>query len=67
MPLDLVIRNARLASAAADAPTVDIGVEKGVISAIVPAAAKPGLPAAAMEHDAAGRLVSPYMQSMSPT
>ncbi|MBC7779925.1 MAG: amidohydrolase family protein [Proteobacteria bacterium] len=53
MALDLVIRNARLATAAADAPPVDIGVRDGVIVALAPALAASG-----PEHDARGKMVS---------
>ena len=34
MALDLIIRNARLASAGTDYPTVDIGVRDGIIAAV---------------------------------
>jgi cytosine deaminase len=50
MTLDLVIRNARLA----DAGTVDIGVQRGIIVAVAP-----NLAAEGPEHDAGGKLVSP--------
>ena len=54
MPLDLIIRNARLSSAGTDRPTVDIGVQDGVIVAI-----EPRLTADGPEHNAGGKLVSP--------
>lgn len=54
MTLDLIIRNARLAGTAPDAPTIDIGVCAGVIVAL-----ESGLRAQGPEHDARGRLVSP--------
>jgi cytosine deaminase len=54
MALDLIIRNARLASAGPAHPTVDIGVQNGIILAI-----EPDLAAAGPEHDAGGKLVSP--------
>ena len=54
MALDLIIRNARLASAGPDHPTVDIGVRNGIIVAI-----EPHLAADGPEHDAGGKLVSP--------
>jgi cytosine deaminase len=52
MTPDLIIRNARLPGA--ETPTVDIGVEDGIIVAIAPR-----LAARAPEHDAHGKLVSP--------
>ncbi|MBI3916620.1 MAG: amidohydrolase family protein [Betaproteobacteria bacterium] len=52
--MDLIIRNARLASAGPDDPTVDIGVRDGIIVAVEPSLAADGL-----EHDAGGKLVSP--------
>lgn len=54
MALDLVIRNARLASATAAEPLADIGIERGRIVALAPR-----LEATAPEHDAHGKLVSP--------
>ena len=54
MALDLIIRNARLASAGPDHPTVDIGVRNGIIIAI-----EPHLAADGPEHEAGGKLVSP--------
>ena len=54
MPVDLVVRNARLPDAAPGAPTVDIAVAQGRIAAIQPA-----LPADGPEVDAGGNLVSP--------
>jgi hypothetical protein len=54
MALDLIIRNARLASAGPDHPTVDIGVRNGIILAV-----EPHLAADGPEHDAGGKLVSP--------
>jgi len=54
MALDLIIRNARLAGAAADAAPVDIGIRSGIIVAIEPKLAVDG-----PSHDAAGKLVSP--------
>ncbi len=54
MALDLVIRNARLSSAGAGNPTVDIGVQDGIIVAV-----EPKLAAGGPQHDAGGKLVSP--------
>ncbi len=54
MSLDLIIRNVRLASAGPDAPTVDIGIQNGIIVAIEPRLAVEGV-----VHDAGGKLVSP--------
>jgi cytosine deaminase len=54
MAWDLIIRNARLASAGPEKPTVDIGVRNGIIVAIEPHLAGHG-----PEHDADGKLVSP--------
>ena len=54
MPVDLVVRNARLPDAAPGAPTVDIAVAQGRIAAIQPA-----LPADGPDVDAGGNLVSP--------
>jgi cytosine deaminase len=54
MALDLIIRNARLASAGSDHPIVDIGVQHGIIVAVAPNLAADG-PA----HEARGKLVSP--------
>ena len=55
MALDLIIRNAKLASAPQPADrTFDIGVQNGVIVAV-----EPSLAAEGPEHDARGRLVSP--------
>lgn len=54
MALDLIIRNARLSSAGAGNPAVDIGVQDGIIVAVAPNLAADG-----PEHDAAGKLVSP--------
>ena len=52
-PLDLVVRNARVATAA-DVFDCDIGIAGGRIVALAQ-----GLPAAAREIDAAGRIVTP--------
>jgi cytosine deaminase len=54
MALDLIIRNARLASAAPDAPTVDIGIQNGRIVALESKLAADG-----PVHEAGGMLVSP--------
>lgn len=55
MAFDLIVRNARLAGAAADSPLMDLGIQAGKFAAI-----QPGLSADAKEMvDAAGRLVSP--------
>ena len=54
MALDLIIRNAKLASAGLDYPTVDIGVQDGIIVAIEPRLAADG-----PQHDAGGKHVSP--------
>jgi cytosine/creatinine deaminase len=54
MSLDLIIRNARLANAAAGAPVQDIAIQDGRIAAIGPA-----IQAEAPALDVAGRLVSP--------
>ena len=54
MTLDLIIRNATLASAGPGHPTVDIGVRDGIIVAV-----EPGLAADGLEQDAGGKLVSP--------
>src|ERR1044071_3333146 len=54
MALDLIIRNATVASAGPHNPTVDIGVRDGVIVAV-----EPNLAADGPEHDARGKLVSP--------
>ena len=54
MTLDLIIRNAKLAGARYDQPTVDIGVRDGTIVAI-----EPHLPGEGPQHDARGKLVSP--------
>ena len=54
MALDLIIRNARLSSAGAGNPPVDIGVRDGIIVAV-----EPNLSADGPVHDAGGRLVSP--------
>ena len=54
MALDLIIRNARLASIGPDHPTVDIGVQHGIIVAV-----EPNLAADGPAHDASGKLVSP--------
>ena len=53
MAFDFVIRNARLASATAADPPVDIGIERGRIVALAPR-----LQATGPEHDARGKLVS---------
>ena len=53
MALDLILRNARLANAGPEQPTVDIGVQHGRIVAI-----EPHLTAEGPAHDAGG-LVSP--------
>ncbi len=50
--MELIIRNARLPDSPAGAPDIDIGIEGGRIVALAP-----GLPAAAAELDAGGRLV----------
>ena len=55
MALDLVIRNARVAGAAPDAPSVDIAVSAGRIAAIEAG----GIRADAPHIDAGGSLVSP--------
>jgi cytosine deaminase len=52
--LDLILRNARVAGTADDAPLMDICVENGVIAAMAPALAAEG-----EVLDARGRLVSP--------
>ncbi|HEX5326389.1 MAG TPA: amidohydrolase family protein, partial [Acetobacteraceae bacterium] len=54
--MDLIVRNARLASAP-DAPPVDLGVADGRIVAIEPHLHAPHLNADAAEHDAEGCLV----------
>jgi cytosine deaminase len=54
MAFELLLRNARTAELAADAPPTDIGIHGGKIAAI-----GRGLAAGAEEIDAAGRLVSP--------
>ena len=54
MALDLILRNARLASAGPDHPTVDIGVQHGRIVDV-----EPQLTAEGPAHDAGGKLVSP--------
>jgi len=54
MALDLIIRNARLAGARPDQPTVDIGVRDGIIVAL-----EPKIAADSPQHDAGGKLVSP--------
>lgn len=54
MALDLIIRNARLPGARPGDPTVDIGVQDGIIAAV-----EPGIAADGPEHDAGGKLVSP--------
>jgi len=54
MALDLIIRNARLARAGPDHPTVDIGVQHGIIVAV-----EPNLTAEGPAYDAGGKLVSP--------
>ncbi len=54
MALDLIIRNARLAGAATNRATVDIGVQDGIIVAV-----EPNLAASGPQHDAGGKLVSP--------
>jgi cytosine deaminase len=54
MALDLILRNARLASAGPEQPTVDIGVQHGRIVAI-----EPDLTAEGPAYDAGGKLVSP--------
>jgi cytosine/adenosine deaminase-related metal-dependent hydrolase len=54
MALDLIIRNARLASAGPDTPPVDIGVRAGTIVAV-----EPNLAADGPAHDVGGKLVSP--------
>ncbi len=54
MAFDLILRNARIPGAAADAPLVDIGIQDGRIAAV-----EPGLAADGEELDAGGGLVSP--------
>lgn len=54
MAFDLIVRNARIAGVAGDAPLNDIGVQDGRITAI-----EPGLGADGEELDAGGCLVSP--------
>ena len=54
MALDLIIRNARVARPGTGYPTVDIGVQGGIIAAV-----EPNLAAQGPEHDAGGKLVSP--------
>src|SRR5262249_56723930 len=54
MALDLILRNARLASTGPEQPTVDIGVQHGRIVAI-----EPRLTAEGPAYDAGGELVSP--------
>ena len=54
MALDLMLRNARLASAGPEQPTVDIGVQHGRIVAI-----EPHLTAEGPAYDAGGKMVSP--------
>ncbi len=54
MALDLILRNARISSAGADDPPVDIGVEAGRIVAL-----EPNLAADGQEEDIGGKLVSP--------
>ncbi len=54
MALDLILRNARLASAGPEQPTVDIGVRNGLIVAV-----EPHLAAEGPAYDAGGKLVSP--------
>ena len=49
MALDLILRNARLSSASADASPVDIGIENGKIVAV-----EPNLAAAGPEKDIGG-------------
>jgi cytosine deaminase len=49
--MDLIIRNARLANGAPEAPLVDIGIDNGRIAAVEPA-----LPASGNTYDASGRL-----------
>ncbi len=53
MALDLILRNARIAGEAADAPPTDIGIENGSIAAM-----DRGLTAEGQEIDLAGRMVS---------
>ncbi len=52
--MDLIIKNARLAGAAPDTATVDIGIENGIIVAI-----ESKLSAEGPVHGAGGKLVSP--------
>lgn len=52
--MDLILRNARISSAGADDPPVDIGVEAGRIVAL-----EPNLAADGQEEDIGGKLVSP--------
>lgn len=54
MAFDLILRNARIAGTAPDAPLSDIAIQDGRIAAI-----EPGLGADGEELDAAGGLVSP--------
>jgi cytosine/creatinine deaminase len=54
MALDLILRNARLASTGQEHPLVDIGVQHGRIVAV-----EPHLAAEGPAHDAGGKLVSP--------
>lgn len=54
MALDLILRNATVLGAAADAPAMDIGIEDGTIKVIAP-----GLAAGGAEVEVGGGLVSP--------
>lgn len=54
MAMDLIVRNALLASAAPGAPLMDIGIQNSRIVAV-----EPGLKADGPVHDAGGKLVSP--------
>ena len=54
MALELILRNARIAGQAADAPCMDVGVERGRIAAI-----EARIDAEAECLDAGGRLLSP--------
>ena len=54
MALDLILRNARLASTGQEHPLIDIGVQHGRIVAV-----EPHLAAEGPAHDAGGKLVSP--------
>jgi cytosine deaminase len=53
MALDLIVRNAKVASTEGDGVTLDIGVRQGAIAVM-----QPNLVAEGPEHDARGKLVS---------